>query len=96
MTTTLEDEWAEEGEDWEQKLEQIAREKQKKIEIGLLPSEGAPLAKVAKAHATLGRGLYVAASKVIPTDKVEDLLEEAGFDVDLLDLQSLELEHAYN
>lgn len=38
LTTTLADEFAAKGQDWEEKLEQLAREKEKKEELGLTSS----------------------------------------------------------
>jgi len=42
LTTTLADEWADEGADWEDKIEQIARERKKLAELGLTLSDVAP------------------------------------------------------
>lgn len=89
MTTTLEDEWAEMGEDWESKLEQIAREKRKKIELGLLAEEVAPAAAVVQAHKLLGRSIFVEASKKFSAEQATELLEDAGFEIDTLELEEL-------
>ena len=42
LTTTLEDEWAEQGEDWERKLEQIAAERKKMQSLGLVVADAMP------------------------------------------------------
>lgn len=42
MTTTLADEYAAKGQDWEEKLKQLAREKEKKDELGLVKTAAPP------------------------------------------------------
>ncbi len=52
-TTTLADEWAAKGWDWEEKLEQLAREKKKLVDAGLVVKEVKAETEVAKLIAAL-------------------------------------------